>query len=183
MSLTVSNAVANAANQFLPTHLVPAAFSDLTPPESSSATHRYEANKRLLAAALRLVGIPSIAISYQGSGDSGGVEDVAVSEGSNVDPRGLHVPFWATVWQPKGDPIVQIQQMSLLDACEHFSNLALTYFHLDGYENNDGGRGEVILRADGRCKVQRCEYVTEEQWSDHGDIDDDDTDRVEREHE
>ncbi len=111
-------------------------------------TTRMEQNKALLLQALKATGAVQATVSYSGSGDEGGAENVEArgADGAPLDLGGSvsqfveHSHYADGRWQSA----VADEERPLDDALLDFAMEAVNAHH-GGWENNDGGAGEVIF--------------------------------------
>jgi len=90
--------------------------------------------RKKLAAKLKELGVTQVSVNYSGYGDSGQIEYVNLN--MNVD-RGVEFDVTSHPWYPEK----QVQR-TLDDALTDFL-WKLIDTHYSGYENNDGGQGEI----------------------------------------
>lgn len=130
-------------------------------PVPGTADEAIIANKQLLMDALRAAGGKRAQIDYSGDGDSGQVNDVVVEP---AIPLAREVPFFASsstfeggAWQVTYKQVA----LSLQHALEAFAYDVVTKHH-DGYENGDGGSGEVIFDCEsGGVLLEHRDYYVE----------------------
>ncbi len=100
-------------------------------------------NKAALFDALATGGVASVVIIFDGSGDSGQLEEITVYA---EDAQPLDLPAGTIAFQKIGfeaaEPTVTI--MTIGDVLEEFAFDLLSETH-DGWENNDGGYGEFTF--------------------------------------
>jgi len=128
-------------------------------------------NKLRLLTALREAGVHCATISYFGEGDSGSIQHVDVSgaDGSKPDVSRhcviyLHCNGWFLRGQWTSE--TRTEELRLEDALRAFADDAVTLHH-DGYENNDGGSGEVIFDCvAGTVRLEHVNYYTESDCTD-----------------
>lgn len=98
-------------------------------------------NKNSVIKGMVDAGIETVSVSYDGYGDSGGVEDVS------IDPPGsreVKIPYLYPVF---GAPEVRLSVIEIDEALNHIAEDAISEAGLDGYENGEGGRGVVVIEA------------------------------------
>lgn len=135
----------------------------------ATAEAAWQANKRLLLAALAATGARAATICYVGMGDSGGIEGVSVemSDGTIFDPT---TPV--TIFVDKGEYIDRTWQTRVV-ACEAQLEDAIRDFaeesierHHGGYENEDGGAGEVIFDCEAETvRIEHNDYFTDSEYT------------------
>ena len=141
--------------------------------ENSRLPEHLQANKRTLIAALTVAGTATVAqIEYEGSGDSGSVQDVCITLGNGlpfddqvtIDVLDRESCFTDGSWQHH----TTVKSTTLRQALEDFAEEVLEELH-DGWENNDGASGEVIfvLGKDGteEVRVEHNDYFTESDYT------------------
>lgn len=133
--------------------LLPACEPALNP------TTRMQQNKALLLQALKAAGAVRATVSYCGSGDEGGAENVEAqgADGAPVDLDDsvsqfvVHSRYADGRWQSA----IADEESPLNDALIDFAMEAVNAHH-SGWENNDGGDGKVIF--DCTCDCVRLEH-------------------------
>lgn len=106
--------------------------------------------KNSLLVSLKAHGVERVVASYEGGGDSGCVEGIEASplsvdlEAVQVTLPVIGVGYLEGKWQE----VEQDRAMSLRDAVMEFTYAALRA-HYPGWENNEGGRGEVTIDVEG----------------------------------
>lgn len=124
-----------------------------------SATERcITENKTRLFPLLAAAGIATITVEYEGSGDSGAVENITI-----VDAEGNPMPL------PAGEVTMQSPNWNGKEISEHpaaidvaVENLAMDAVECrhGGWENNEGGRGSITLDIAGnRIEVEHIDLV------------------------
>ena len=118
---------------------------DATTVPTGKSEYRSINVKRILDA-MEAIGIETITVEYSGGGDSGGVDEVTIQG---------HVPedFDLEVWQMSSSydqsrrdwvEAWHLKRLVLIDAVRDVSeSLKSAYF--GGFENNEGGRGEITF--------------------------------------
>lgn len=110
---------------------------------------RYEARlavsnaktKTAIIAALAAAGVARVTVIFDGYGDSGGIEDVAV-EGALTELPAIEVSCWQAAY---GDGEAETEVAKpLKDAVEDLALAYLSQTH-GGWENNEGAFGEVVI--------------------------------------
>jgi len=107
----------------------------------------HEQNKRVLFNALEAAGITSVLVSFDGSGDSGQIEDIeARKENEQVSfPDGAIEIFSTSYWQPE----ISSHTLPIEEAVERMAYDFLSETH-GGWENNDGAFGEFVFDVENR---------------------------------
>jgi len=128
---------------------------------------------------LEAANITQIVLKYEGSGDSGGFEDLELTVGEDA-PRhhGIswgrdQVHAWADLnlgTIPVSRPtysfttrenVIETDELDLIMALVGVGEDFLSSKHA-GWENNDGGRGEIIFDvASKQCTLEHVEYYLE----------------------
>ncbi|MCQ0031440.1 DUF6878 family protein [Burkholderia glumae] len=128
-------------------------------------------NKATLLAALATAGVRECVVSYEGFGDSGNVVDVRLTSADdapmsalgNIDLAVQDSRYVDGAWTAR----VRSQTMPFSDAFSHFAHVAV-YRHHPGFENNDGGSGEVYFEVDSmRVWIEHRDYYTESIYSEN----------------
>jgi hypothetical protein len=97
-------------------------------------------NKAIVFAALAETGIHRVTIDYDGSGDSGQIENV---EAWNAGNERMPFPSDPRIQLASGYPDDPLAELNLEAAVE---TLAWDYLHVhDGWENNDGAFGTFVF--------------------------------------
>ncbi|MFD1911816.1 DUF6878 family protein [Halodurantibacterium flavum] len=99
-------------------------------------------NKAALFGALAAAGITSVVVTFDGSGDSGQIEDITAQRGEELAdlPPGV-ITIASAAW---GDPGIAANTMSVEQAIEQLAYDLLSMKH-GGWENNDGAYGEFTF--------------------------------------
>lgn len=118
--------------------------------------------KAALLARLAAAKVDHVEIPYDGEGDSGQIEDVHAysAAGTPIALVGKPVEF-------RGRGKHRLQFASLREALEHFA-WELLGIHHDGFENNDGGYGQITVRVSGgtpgRRRTAACSWRFSDDW-------------------
>lgn len=128
-------------------------------------------NKAALISALKTLGLSSATMTYSGGGDSGQVDTVEVAPtcpaALTSEVTVLDEGFRKDEASGQFQPTTIEKPMSLEDALEDFVS-RVSYEHSPGWENNDGGRGELTLNAeDGTYHLEHTDYYTESHTEDY----------------
>jgi len=121
-------------------------------------------NRTTLISLLKRHGIQQLTVFYSGGGDSGDTDKITATP-----PEALAALENATVSlrQPKGEYQdkrytyhLTEEEQPALDALREFALGWIEHMHC-GWENNDGGVGEVTFDViDNACTLQHTEYYT-----------------------
>ncbi|API73562.1 DUF6878 family protein [Ralstonia pseudosolanacearum] len=121
-------------------------------------------NRTVLLEALRTAGAATAVIAYSGYGDSGNANDISLlgADGQEVNADlTVHVMredarYVDGQWQSAHAMV----DLSLRDALDAFGDRAVSLHH-PGFENNDGGDGEIAfdVAAGTVCMAHRDHYV------------------------
>lgn len=105
----------------------------------SERRKRIESSKLVLIKSLSTAGVARLVVKYDGEGDSGQVEsiDALDAERKSVD---IHGPSFIEIGKDEN----RREYSNLAGFVESFFWDLLGSYH-DGFENNDGGFGEVII--------------------------------------
>jgi hypothetical protein len=123
----------------------------------NNASKRIEKNKHSLFDALDAKGVSSVNVTFDGSGDSGGVEEINLEASKGVDKNkvlttvvdGVQV-YEGTQFSPEGiTEIFSDKPATVNDIIESICYDALKVHH-EGWENNDGAYGELNFYCDNR---------------------------------
>lgn len=124
-------------------------------------------NIQLTARVLACLGIASVEVTYEGSGDSGGIEDIEYfdAEGDPVEPGNVGVTetlktighdFESASWRyASRDTVVT----ALRDMVTTTTLTAIEAAGYPGWEIDQGSRGTFELRADGTANLEHDAYV------------------------
>ena len=134
-----------------PEHVVPAAdtadmASGLFAEQANyvaRAAALHPANKTALFDALAAAGITSVVVVFDGSGDSGQIEDITFHANDSVvsAPVMAPIPIQSTYW---GSTEIRSESMTIDKAIEQLAYDFLAQAH-SGWENNDGAYGEFTF--------------------------------------
>jgi len=97
--------------------------------------------KRVLLKALSAHQIASVAITYDGEGDSGQIQDISAVNSKN-EPVSLNRPVKLAMYE--GRP--PTHYCCLREAIDDFAWIMLVEYH-GGFENDDGGFGRIIVNV------------------------------------
>lgn len=141
-------------------------MNDNMTPDELRARARND-NVRAVCAALRVLGVASVRMAYQGSGDSGCFEaGILYGPRAEDEPlvelhiqKSLAAPITFTSWSPTQGFSETTRLLG--NAAEELMMLAVEdYF--GGWENNDGGEGEITLTVDDELlEIDHGSYYTE----------------------
>jgi hypothetical protein len=99
-------------------------------------------NKQVIFDALEAAGITTVAVTFDGEGDSGQIQDVSAKNGDDgVSLPAVNIQFLQVPWSTE-EP--QSEELSLRKAVKDLCWDYLSDEH-GGWENNDGGFGEFTL--------------------------------------
>ena len=124
------------------------------------------ANKSAVFAALAGAGIATIAVSFDGYGDSGQVESIDARDASNADVLlpDQTISIVAIVW---GQSEPESREMTLSEAIEHLVYDALSETH-GGWELNEGAYGEFVFDVPTQeIRLDYHERMTVTEFSSH----------------
>lgn len=111
---------------------------------AKSLTEANDANKLAVFAALKAAAIATANVQFNGSGDSGQIEEVtACADGTTVALPQVETEMRHCEWGGKAIS----RKMSLRDAIEELCFDYLSQEH-GGWENNDGGQGQFTFRVE-----------------------------------
>jgi uncharacterized protein DUF6878 len=118
--------------------------------ESKQRAAEMEKRKRPLIEALRRLGFASVVAVYDGEGDSGQIDSIAAYA---TDSSELTI---------RGDIVVgDAPPEALHEVLDEFFWDCLTTYH-DGFENNDGGYGEITIEmATGKVTIDHNDRIIE----------------------
>ena len=125
-----------------------------------NASKRIEKNKHSLFDALDAKGINSVNVTFDGSGDSGGVEEINLDSKEGVDTNKVLTTivdeveiYEGTQYSQEGiTELFSDKPATVNDLIESICYDALKAHH-DGWENNDGAYGEINFYCDSRAIV------------------------------
>lgn len=124
-------------------------------------------NKELLRAVMQTLGITSIAVEFDGSGDSGQVEGVTVvpatkqDQFENTQTKVFRAKYFCSIAGTKVEE--EEAACSAPELAEDFAYDVLEHHH-DGWEINDGAYGTIIIHADGRGSIEYNQRVMETEY-------------------
>jgi hypothetical protein len=138
--------------------------------EASRAIFNF--NKHALVQAMRVVGITSVAVTYNGCGDSGQTDEACFEPTAATDGAHqvsvAHLQHRWNVERGCSERYVEFVEMEIIDVAGSLCDLAITLMGHDGYENNDGGAGTFTLQAaDGSAELEHSDYYTESDTTTH----------------
>lgn len=132
-----------------------------------STNERFRKNKKVLLGTLRRLGAKSVTVSYNGSGDSGSVEEISLhnTEGEKIkeDPQVRVLIAQGRFTVEKGFVTEEEPRtMPLKEALEQFCYDWIDRSGHSGWENNDGASGEFTIDVEsGEFALEHNEYHTE----------------------
>lgn len=134
-----------------------------------SENERMRRNKDILLAALRATGAIRASVAYSGSCDEGYVSGIGAQDRQNAAVS-LDAPvavydedrrFEAGQWQTS----TVLKEQPLEQALSDFAMQAL-WRHHQGWENNEGGSGEVVFDCEsGTAWIEHTEYFAESEYT------------------
>lgn len=138
-----------------------AAFAKAQIEQRQRTTTRITELKRSLLAVLPALGIALIEVSFDGSGDSGAVEEIACR---NAQDQDIELPEDAVVLIE--DHGITLDEISLRNALEDLTYSALELHH-PGWEDNDGAGGKLIVDVPAGTITLECQlrYIAIEECS------------------
>lgn len=117
-------------------------------------------NREILFNALQELGVTSVTVVYEGSGDSGGIEDFSILP-EGISPE-KEIIVWNAVW---GNDVPEEKRLNIKEVIEN-SSMAIVAFDHGGWENNEGGGGEVTWDVATRAiSLEHYDYVVERDYS------------------
>ena len=123
------------------------------------------ANKAALFDALAATGITSILVHFDGSGDSGQIEDIDAAAGDQ--PRDLPSGEIEIAHVHLGDPDIERTKLSVREAIESLAYDFLGQTH-GGWEDNEGAYGEFTFDVAQRTiTLEYNERVMTSEYSQH----------------
>jgi hypothetical protein len=127
----------------------------------------------LILAAMKEHHIGRLVAAFEGSGDSGGFEEITAYQDQSawdetrVDLEkidlGKHKIHTGTDYSganPQGKPIFKEERLSLAEACQEIGYAVLESRH-SGWEIDAGSSGEIVFYLDGRIALKFVEHVEE----------------------
>jgi hypothetical protein len=116
-------------------------------------------NKTSIFAALKAASITRVSVTFDGSGDSGQIQEVTAESGDKaIEIPQTTVEMIRTSW---GSTEATKSTISLQDAVEDICFDCLSQEH-DGWENNDGGQGEFSFDvAEERIELNFEQFYTD----------------------
>lgn len=126
----------------------------------------FQSNKKALVTAMLASGIAACCGTYRGSGDEGQIEAIEFTPALGPDTAEPRVAVEEVRFvqrdaagQPEWD--VQSTLLPLSEAAEAFVDAVISR-HVAGYQDNEGGYGEVVVTAEsGTYVLQHNDYVVE----------------------
>lgn len=136
-------------------------FAKVQIEQRQRTTTRITELKRSVLAVLPALGIPRVEVCFDGSGDSGAVEEIVCRDAQDGD---IELPEDAVVLIE--DHGTTSGEISLRSALEDLTNSALELHH-PGWENNDGAGGMLIIDVPASTVTLECavRYTSVEECS------------------
>ena len=111
-------------------------------------------NKRIIMEAMKRLGITQAVVTYDGEGDSGGIEDVQIEGGEGAADETLVLVRVISRYRFSDDhsmtritEIFEGSESNFEDVISEFADDLIDHAGHGGYENNEGGYGEVTIVA------------------------------------
>ena len=130
-------------------------------------------NFAVLGAAIASKGFSELLIEYRGYGDSGETDEVSLTSlnadgkpqsSSPKDMPSCVIAYRSRVHNPQTqqyESVVEAREFSFSEAASHVVDDVIEVNNHVGFENNDGGRGDLTVYADGRAEYNHEDYYTE----------------------
>ncbi|MFE8874174.1 DUF6878 family protein [Acetobacter persici] len=137
-----------------PVEIIMPENNEISPIDYALRWQRHEAaqrqasvqNRRIVFTTLSLHAITDLRVSFNGEGDSGQIEDIAVTPEDRADLLDAEITMMTTSW-PGSDTLPE--RAPLRNAVENVCYDALSQTH-GGWENNDGAYGDIVFDVDQR---------------------------------
>lgn len=145
---------------------------DSSTPHTASAMsskERLARNKETLLDALKRAGALRARVTYHGGGDEGSHDDVSASDAANspIDLSGTVSLLCERYDREDGQWKISIvpQDQPLDTALSDYAMEAVEQHH-GGWENNEGGYGEVVFDCEaGTARIEHNDYVVESEYT------------------
>jgi len=119
-------------------------------------------NREVIFAALEARGITSVTVLYEGSGDSGGIEDLSPM------PTNASLEGDVTVLRNSWEKAELVSEAVPLRELLEDTAMQIVSFDHGGWENNEGGGGEVTWDvAEKTVTLEHYDYFVERDYSSH----------------
>ncbi len=145
---------------------------DSSTPQTASAMsdkERLARNKEILLDALTHAGAFRACVTYQGGGDEGSDEGVSVfgADNASLELSGTVSLFFECYGQEDGQwKTAIVQQEQPLDAALCDYAMEAVNQHHSGWENNEGGYGEVVFECEtGTVRIGHNDYVVKSDYT------------------
>lgn len=145
---------------------------DSSTPQTALAmttNERMACNKEILLDALKHAGAIRAGVAYHGGGDEGTDQGAKASDAHNqaVDLSSTVTLFCERRDHEAGQWKISIaQQDALLDIALSDYAMEAVYQHHRGWENNEGGYGEVIFDCEaGTVRIEHFDYFVESEYT------------------
>jgi hypothetical protein len=110
----------------------------------------FAANKAALGEFMRQHGLDRVVVTYSGSGDNGGIDEVTFFEGTEVVVEQVPIALLEVDWNyKKQKKEVKVIKLKPDDAFGHMAEEALCLSEHEGWELDEGGDGEVTFTLSG----------------------------------
>jgi len=153
----------------------PAAYFAAVIPAALDGCSILAANRDACLAAMAHIGVRVASVEYAGSGDSGDASEVFAF--ADVDRRQqvatpllrseVGMLYALQRWElgnPFGRSVVygtEFKRMALQEALELLCDQAIDHFGHSGFEDNDGGRGQMYLSSNEGLTLEHTDYYTD----------------------
>ena len=117
-------------------------------------------NLQVVVNYLKQQGAAQVVCDYSGSGDSGDVADIAFFKEDKFNPSddaSNIINISQTFSIPSDDGASGVERFDI----EDFMWDAIDHYGHGGFWNNEGGRGDLTIHADGRIELNHQDYVVE----------------------
>lgn len=145
--------------------------------ESFELTDQFEDQVKPLIDAMNAVGVTSVAVEYEGGGDSGGVETFFADEAAMPDMPEVVGPIttWGKLPEGTYGYTTEVKAAPFISALERLLWDAVSRCGHGGWENNEGGRGSLNLNADGALNLEHTSYYEDRNsdtytWGKEGEV-------------
>lgn len=112
------------------------------------------ANVQAIAAALKAHGGCVLTVRYGGCGDSGDIEDVSFDADADGGLEDAKVTVSQERWEPLLKALVTCPvELTFRKACASVADELISFGGYNGYENDEGGGGEITITANGAVSL------------------------------
>ncbi len=142
----------------------------MMPSEREKANELFAINKKTVCTDLQAAGVDSVFVTYAGHGDSGGIDGVTYYDEQehqvveqNIKSKRVQFLELHCAWQEGERKVsVETREKNLHEAVVDLCYAAIEVAGFDGYENDDGGEGQITIKVKSQeININHRKYITD----------------------